>query len=76
MIHLTLADYLSVPLLIALIFIGVNALYYSVRCSRSRRKARKRIYRCSACGSVYAETRHIPVAKCPRCGETNESIRT
>ncbi|MFC1468170.1 hypothetical protein ACFLQY_05775 [Verrucomicrobiota bacterium] len=76
MIHLTLADYLTAPLLIALIFIGASAFYYSLRCSRSRRKARKRIYRCSECGNVYAETRYMPVAKCPRCGETNESIRT
>ena len=76
MIHLTLSNYLAAPLLIALLFIGLSALYYSVRCSRSRRKARKRIYCCSECGNVYAETRHMPVAKCPRCGQTNESIRT
>lgn len=76
MIHLTLADYLTAPLLIALLFIGICALYYSLRTSRSRRKARNQIFRCSQCGNVYAETRHMPLAKCPRCGESNESIRT
>lgn len=76
MIHLTLANYLAVPLLIALIFISTCALYYSVRNSRSYRKARKRIYHCESCGHVYAEARHMPLAKCPHCGATNESIRT
>ena len=76
MMQLPLSNYLAVPLLVMLVFLGACSLYYTVLTSRSRRKGRKRIYRCDGCKHVYAEARHMPMAQCPRCGKTNESIRT
>jgi rRNA maturation endonuclease Nob1 len=76
MIQLSLSNYLALPLLITLLFIGVCSLYYSIQTGRSHHKARKRIYRCHRCAHLYADSRQMPVAVCPRCGEINESVRT
>lgn len=76
MMQLTLSNYMAMPLLVLLVFLGVCSLYYTIITSRSRRKGRKRIYRCDNCQRVYVEARHIPLAQCPSCGKSNESIRT
>ena len=34
-----------------------------------------RLYRCAACGHVYAEERDVPMARCPSCDRFNEAVR-
>ncbi len=76
MISLSISNVLALPLLIALIIVVICAIYYTVKNIRGFKKTNRRIYQCNNCGRVYTDPRLIPVAKCPRCGESNESIRT
>ncbi len=38
--------------------------------------SRSRIYRCERCRYVYLDTRDLPMAKCPKCGNLNEAVKT
>ncbi len=49
--------------------------YEARRRRRQPRRGRARIYRCAACGHVYADPRRVPLAGCTRCGALNEAVR-
>lgn len=51
-------------------------IYYSAYAKGSNSSLSEgRLYRCSACGHVYAEDRDVPMARCPRCDRFNEAVR-
>ena len=51
-------------------------IYYGQRVQWPEKPlAEGRLYRCSACGHVYVESRDVPMARCPKCDRFNESVR-
>ena len=63
------------PLFFSLVAVFGGWLYYGLRLRAPGRPPQSRIYRCSACGHVYAEDRDRPMARCPRCGAMNEAVK-
>lgn len=43
--------------------------------TRGLASPRHRIYRCRGCEQVYFDARDVPLARCPRCGCLNESVK-
>ena len=51
-------------------------IYYALRSPWPRATLTQgRLYRCAACGHVYAEARDVPMARCPSCDRFNEAVR-
>lgn len=67
-----LVVYVSAPLLV----IGILSLFYSIRSKHRPLRTHESIYKCSACGHVYAIARNRPMDRCPRCGTLNDAVRT
>lgn len=63
------------PLALALIVIFVAAVLYDFTVFRRRKKTGKAVYRCNACRHIYAEMHRTPLARCPKCGNSNEPVR-
>lgn len=65
---------LPVAILLGLLLLA--AAIYDIVTFRRRRKHRdKIIYRCSACGRIYALVQRKPLARCPGCRHPNEPVR-
>lgn len=68
----------AAPVVLAMGFLLAVTLFYNQRERGRRLRGRRRrapIYRCSGCGHVYEDPRHVPLAGCPRCGTLNEAVR-
>lgn len=67
---------ITVPLILCLCFLFSVALIYDLAVFRRRRKNRHRaVYRCSTCRHIYEEIHRTPLARCPKCGTSNEPVR-
>lgn len=64
------------PLAVLLGLLLLAAAIYDIVTFRRRRKHRdKIIYRCAACGRIYALVQRKPLARCPGCNRPNEPVR-
>ncbi len=64
------------PAAINLVAVAGLWLYYAYRNAWSRRPAaRSTVFRCAACGAVYADDSGVPRVGCPRCGHHNDAAR-
>lgn len=73
--NLTHTEYVLIPLAAS---IGVVALAWLDHMTRTRRRERRNrglIYRCSSCGRVYEDARHVPLSSCPGCRTLNEPVQ-
>lgn len=76
MIEVSLTIYFLVPLVLHLALLGALWSWESMSLvARRSHHAPSRLYRCAVCDHVYAEARDVPMARCNRCGNLNESIR-
>jgi len=75
MIAMQLGSILVFFIGIPLVVIAVLALVYNFRSLHRPVRNRESIYRCAACGHVYAFTHNRPMDRCPRCGHLNEAVR-
>jgi len=63
------------PLFFSLVIVFGCGLYYALGWRAPERPLRSRIYRCEACGHVYADYRDRPMARCSRCGTMNDVLK-
>jgi len=63
------------PMFFSLIVVFACWLYYTMRQRALPLPRRSRIYRCVACGHVYADYRDRPLSRCLKCGAMNEALR-
>jgi hypothetical protein len=65
-----------VPLTATLLLILACWMYYTVRDAlRHVPTSHTRLFRCTECRRVYADGRHVPLARCPRCGTLNAAVK-
>jgi len=77
MISASLTEVIVIPMLFHLVVILICWLYYQLRKSAPELvRTHHRIYRCQVCGHVYVDSRHVPLARCGKCGCLNEAIKT
>lgn len=75
--NVTLTQLVLIPVLTALWAILVCWGYYLFRAHPPELTTRhNRIYRCQVCEHVYLDAHDVPLARCPRCGVLNESVKT
>ncbi len=65
-----------VPLAIALGMLLALAAVYDFVVFRRRKSKDESVYRCRDCRHIYTELHRTPLARCPKCGQQNEPLRT